>query len=263
MQLQSISLLALVLYSIAAFFQIMYWNGRLILTRPYRLLLGYSAVWVHVYGLYVWIFARFGPHFSLSSTASLILCFISLITLIGSFKKKSLEMLSIFILPLSGLSLIPSFLFHPHIDFPAKLYIGKIIHIFISIIAISILGLGALQAILVAIQNFHLRNKHNSRVVSLLPPLETTEKLLFQIIGAGFILLTLDLVQGLIFLENLFVVPRLTKTFLSILAWCLFAILLYGHYQKGWRGPTAIRWTILGVFVLSFAYFGSTLLRSF
>ena len=38
-----------------------------------------------------------------------------------------------------------------------------------------------------------------------------------------------------------------------------FATLLWGHWQFGWRGRTAIRWTLGGFIFLMLAYFGSKL----
>ena len=38
---------------------------------------------------------------------------------------------------------------------------------------------------------------------------------------------------------------------------CVFAVLLWGRWRFGWRGRTAIRWTIGGFIFLMLAYFGS------
>ena len=62
---------------------------------------------------------------------------------------------------------------------------------------------------------------------------------------------------GLVFLENMFAQHLAHKTILSIIAWLVFAILLYGHWYKGWRGRTAVRWTLAGFISLMLAYFGS------
>jgi ABC-type uncharacterized transport system permease subunit len=44
---------------------------------------------------------------------------------------------------------------------------------------------------------------------------------------------------------------------LAVSAWIVFAVLLYGRWRLGWRGRTAIRWTLGGFLLLVLAYFGS------
>jgi ABC-type uncharacterized transport system permease subunit len=83
------------------------------------------------------------------------------------------------------------------------------------------------------------------------------EKMLFEIILIGFITLTISLGSGLIFLENMFTQHLAHKTILSIIAWAVFLTLLIGHWKLGWRGKTAIRWTLSGFVSLMLAYFGS------
>jgi len=85
------------------------------------------------------------------------------------------------------------------------------------------------------------------------------EHFLFQLIAAGFALLTLALFTGLIFVQNLFAQHLVHKTVLSLLAWLVFAVLLWGRWRFGWRGRTAIRWTLGGFASLMLAYFGSKL----
>ena len=83
------------------------------------------------------------------------------------------------------------------------------------------------------------------------------ETLLFQMLALGFLLLTLSLLTGFLFLEDMFAQHLVHKTVLSLLAWLLFAVLLLGHWWLGWRGQTAIRWTIAAFVLLMLAYFGS------
>jgi ABC-type uncharacterized transport system permease subunit len=85
------------------------------------------------------------------------------------------------------------------------------------------------------------------------------ESLLFQMIGAGFVLLSLTLVSGLMFVEDIFAQSLVHKTVLSLLAWGVFGILLWGRWRFGWRGRTAIRWTLSGFAALALAYFGTKL----
>jgi ABC-type uncharacterized transport system permease subunit len=131
------------------------------------------------------------------------------------------------------------------------------LHILTSMLAYSLLNIAALQAILLAFQDWHLRTHHASRFVRSLPPLQTMEALLFQLIAAGFVLLSISLLSGFIFVKNLFAQHLAHKTVLSILAWIVFAVLLGGRAWQGWRGQVAIRWTLGGFISLMLAYFGS------
>jgi ABC-type uncharacterized transport system permease subunit len=132
-------------------------------------------------------------------------------------------------------------------------------HILTSIIAFSLLNIAALQAILLAIQEQQLRSHPPRRLVLSLPPLQTMEALLFQMLAAGLIFLTISLVSGYLFIENLFAQHLVHKTVLSILAWIIFSGLLLGRSRYGWRGQTAIQWTLIGFVLLLLAYFGSKL----
>ncbi|MEZ5542745.1 MAG: cytochrome c biogenesis protein CcsA [Pseudomonadota bacterium] len=130
-------------------------------------------------------------------------------------------------------------------------------HILLSLLAYSILGLAVVQAILLTIQDRHLHNRQPGGFIRALPPLAVMETLLFQMIAAGFVLLTLALVTGALFLEDIFAQHLVHKTILSIVAWIVFAILLWGRWRFGWRGRTALRWTIGGFIFLMLAYLGS------
>ena len=132
------------------------------------------------------------------------------------------------------------------------------LHILASLLAYSFLNITALQAILLAVQDACLRSRHpGGYLVRSLPSLQSMERLMFQLIGAGLLLLTISLVTGFLYLENMFAQHLVHKTVLSLLAWLVFAILLYGRICHGWRGLTAIRWTLGGFIALMLAYFGS------
>ena len=92
-----------------------------------------------------------------------------------------------------------------------------------------------------------------------LPPLLTLERLLFRIIGAAFVLLTLTLATGIAFSETLFgrALRFDHKTVFAVLSWLTFGWLLAGRWRYGWRGRTALRWTLAGFVMLLLAYVGS------
>ncbi len=130
-------------------------------------------------------------------------------------------------------------------------------HVLLSLLAYGILTLASVQAILLAIQDRHLHSHHPGGFVRALPPLQSMETWLFQLIGLGFILLTLALASGFIYLEDLFAQHLAHKTALSLLAWVVFGLLLWGRYRYGWRGRKALRWTLTGFAMLMLAYLGS------
>ena len=92
-----------------------------------------------------------------------------------------------------------------------------------------------------------------------LPPLLTLEQLLFRVIGAAFVFLTLTLITGIAFSETLFgrALRADHKTVFAVLSWLTFGLLLAGRVLYGWRGRTALRWTLSGFMMLLFAYVGS------
>jgi len=132
------------------------------------------------------------------------------------------------------------------------------VHILSSMLAFSLLNIAAIQALLLALQDWGLKtHRLTSPLIRSLPPLQTMESLLFQLIAAGFLLLTLSLGTGFIFLDNMFAQHLAHKTILSIMAWVFFAIVLGGRLRYGWRGQMAIRWTLGGFLSLMLAYLGS------
>lgn len=132
-------------------------------------------------------------------------------------------------------------------------------HILLSILAYSILTIAAVQAGLIAVLDRHLRRKRPSPLSNLLPPLETMEGLLFAMVGAGFLLLTAAIATGFLTLEDMFAQHVVHKTVLTLLAWLVFGGLLVGRHFLGWRGHTAIRWTVSGFVLLLLGFFGSKL----
>jgi ABC-type uncharacterized transport system permease subunit len=93
-------------------------------------------------------------------------------------------------------------------------------------------------------------------------PLLTLERLMFRFVLLGFILLTLTLIAGFAFGEQLYGAAGAHwkwdhKTIFSILSWLTFGALLVGRHQFGWRGRRAVRVLYSGAALLLLAYAGS------
>jgi ABC-type uncharacterized transport system permease subunit len=136
------------------------------------------------------------------------------------------------------------------------------VHLLISMLAYSLFTIAALHVLLMALIERRLHGASLPLALQKLPPLLTMERLLFRIITAGFILLTLTLASGLIFSEELFgkALRFEHKTVFGILSWLIFGALLGGRKLYGWRGRVAVRWTLAGFLVLVLAYIGSRLI---
>ncbi len=221
------------------------------------LLMGYVALLLHAWLLSGHLFIAGELNLNLINALSLTAWFISLLLLL-SILSQPLENLGIVILPLAGLmSLLPSVVDEPPVPIGGEL--GMRLHILLSILSFSLLSIAALQAILLAVQDRHLRNRQPGGFIRALPPLETMESLLFRIIGLGYVLLSLALVTGVPYLQNIVEQHLIHKTVLSVAAWLVFLLLIWGRWRFGWRGRKAIRWTLGGLAALILAYFGSKL----
>ncbi len=196
--------------------------------------------------------------FSFFSMASTIAAIISLLLLLASLTKP-IEKLGVVIFPLAALMLGLSILF-PGQEHDLQNYSWQMdTHILSSILAFSLLNIAALQAIFLAIQEQQLRKHPPRKIILTLPPLQTMEAMLFKMIIAGVVFLTVSLISGFIFIDDLFAQHLIHKTVLSILAWLIFSALIFGRIRYGWRGQTAIQWTLIGFTALLLAYFGSKL----
>ncbi|MEK6244896.1 MAG: cytochrome c biogenesis protein CcsA [Pseudomonadota bacterium] len=132
------------------------------------------------------------------------------------------------------------------------------LHLVLAMLAYSLFTIALLHALLMAGVERRLHRKEGAQTGAL-PPLLTLERLLFQLVGAAFLLLTLTLATGFAFSETLFgrAMRFDHKTVFAVLSWLTFGLLLAGRQLYGWRGRTALRWTLSGFVLLFLAYIGS------
>jgi len=231
-------------------------SGAFSCRRRYILLIGFAAVFIHAQFLYPLLMTDTGLNLGFFYAASLVTLTTALLLVLAALVEP-VENLGIGVFPLAAASIALVLLF-PETRIITDASMWQLdSHILISLLAFSIFGLAAIQAVLLAIQDRHLHNRQPGGFIRALPPLAVMESLLFQMIAAGFVLLTLALVSGALFLEDIFAQHQVHKTTLSSIAWLVFGVLLWGRWRFGWRGRTAIRWTIGGFVFLVLAYFGS------
>jgi ABC-type uncharacterized transport system permease subunit len=220
--------------------------------------LGSIALLLHAFLLYQNTLLVQGFNLGIFNAASLMTWAIALM-LLFTVLSKPVDNLIIVFFPLSALAIGLDLAFQSERILSPNTELGVSMHVLTSIVAYSFLTISALQALFLAYQDYQLRHKHPGWVMRKLPPLQVMEVLLFQMLMLGFIFLTLSLLSGFIFLEDIFAQHLVHKTVLSLIAWAVFAALLWGRKRYGWRGQTAIRWNLSGFFFLMLAYFGSKL----
>jgi ABC-type uncharacterized transport system permease subunit len=132
------------------------------------------------------------------------------------------------------------------------------LHLALAMLAYGLFVIALLHATLMAVAERQLHRKGTAAFPHL-PPLLTLETLLFRMIGAAFVFLTLTLATGIAFSETLFgrAMRFDHKTVFAVLSWLIFGLLLAGRWRYGWRGRTALRWTLTGFVMLLLAYVGS------
>lgn len=221
--------------------------------------LGFVAHGVHLFML---LLPEQGLLLSLFNASSLIaFSIIGLVML--CLTRMSVHILLLPLLSLGAITVLcAQFLPHGNLQ-PINEAPGILAHILFSILAYGMITIAVFQSMILLIQDQQLRKRPVSTLIKNFPPLQSMESLLFGLLWAGWLLLSLSLISGWLFLDNLFAQHLVHKTLLSCIAWLVFGILLWGRHQLGWRGHKAIRWTIAGFFLLMLAYFGSKLVREF
>ncbi len=167
------------------------------------------------------------------------------------------ENLGIILLPLAAITQLIDALLPMGLKVEQVITPGLALHILLSLLAYALLTLAAAQALLLSAQEHQLHSRRPGGLIRALPPLETMERLLFGLILVGFVVQTLALVTGWVVSVDLLAQHLIHKTVLAVTAWVVFAVLLIGHWRLGWRGRTAVRWTLAGFFFLFLSYFGS------
>lgn len=197
------------------------------------------------------------PDVSLPHLLSLCALVIILLLITSTLTRRQLFAAGLVALPIAGAVLLLEWVLPPRVIPLTDASLGTAIHLVSSVLAFGLLSIAGVYALFVFFIDHFLRHHHLNRLVRSLPPLEVLEDLLFKVIAAGFILLTVSLGSGLMFINDVFAQHLVHKTVLSILTWLVFGVLLWGRWRYGWRGSLAVRLTLAGIVLLLLAYFGS------
>ncbi len=216
-----------------------------------------SAVIVHGFSNYLAFFTEIGLNLSIYTMLSVTALAVVTIILFSNIHRP-VESFFVVIFPIAAISILLQIsserAYLPRDDLSA----GLLLHIFLSVLASGLLTVLAIQALILSFCNYALRHRKLA-FVKKFPPLETIEKLLFEMLAAGLIVLSLSILTGFIYLEDIFNPGLLHHTLITLAAWLVFSVLLWGRIRNGWRGRTAARWALTGFGLLIVGYFGSKL----
>ena len=212
---------------------------------------------LHAFSNYQVIWSDGGLVLDLTTSVSLVSWIMLVFVLLASFRLPLANLL-VLVLPLAAFGALLLLAAPARSALPtANLSDPLIWHILISIVAYSILFMAACQSVLLAVLEHRLKAKQTLRFLKLLPPLQTMESLLFGLLWTGIIALTFAIGSGFLFLDDMFEQRVVHHTVLALASWVLYAALLAGHRVFGWRGTTAVRWTLIAFSLLLLGYLGS------
>ncbi len=250
------SISAILFYVIGITYLVLNFLGK---TRPrpfLGILIGLLSFGSHVAFDYQLVMQQQGIDFSFFKAAVTIAWVIVLVSSVISFRK-AIPGLMIAPYGIAALAILSAMLAHPTPSPGVGTSSGVLAHIFFSVTAYSVFTLAAIQAILLHFQSKMLKTHFNSPFIKSLPPLQTMETILFEMLYSGVTLLAIAITLGFLFVDNLFAQKLVHKTAFSLISLTLFTVLVIGHKTAGWRGATASRWTIFGCVFLMLGYFGS------
>ena len=219
-----------------------------------------ALIAISCHGVATWasVFAGPGSNFGIYKVTSLTFLVVNIACLLLQ-TRRPLQNLLIALFPLSALAVLLATFGPSTGETQQVLSVGMSLHIGSSILAYALLTLAAIQAALVAIQDHQLKNRHSRGIVQVLPPLQLMESMLFELVWIGVTLLSIAISSGLVFVDDIFAQHLVHKSVLSIVAWVLLTLLLWGRHQLGWRAQTAAKFTLAGFILLMIGFLGSKL----
>lgn len=221
-----------------------------------------TAIIVHSFNDALLFFSQDTINFSLPNVISLVSLIITVVVTLVALRFKVNLLLPV-IYGFTGLWQLV-IIFIPPID-SIPLVVEKVIllsHISFALIAYCVLIIATLFAFQVTYIHLKLKSK-NLTAVAHLPPLMQVEKQLFSILTIGTAILFISEVIGFVFLDGFLAKENAHKTVLSLLSFALYSIILWGHFEKGWRGHRVLVLMISASGLLTLAYFGSRFVKEF
>jgi ABC-type uncharacterized transport system permease subunit len=227
--------------------------------RKLIMIISALGVIMHGFALSNSIFTLDGQNFSLTNVISMVNWIIAFTFTVTLPRLKVIVVLPV-IYACSIISVALLWLLPPQFIIHFELHPEILAHVVLSLMAYSALMIAALYALQLWIIQNKLKNK-KMIMSTAMPPLMTVERQLYHLVVIGFILLSLSLVTGFVFLEDMFVDGKGHKAILSMAAWAVYGTMLWQHYTIGCRIRTAVVYSLSGAGLLSLGYFGARIVK--
>ena len=213
-----------------------------------------------MHGIYTVITCFAGARLNLSlSSMAVVVSLITTVIFLLAGTRMSIRRLGILVFPMTILSLVFSLAWPESDEINPSTNTLLSVHILISLSAYAFITLALIQALLHWYQERQIRARTQPAMLTALPPLQTMELLWFRLVLLGFSCLTLTLVSGALFSQQIFGHAFVFQhhTVLAVMGWFVFLVLIFNRLRTGLRGIQAALWTFLGFGLIQLGYFGT------
>lgn len=133
-----------------------------------------------------------------------------------------------------------------------------VFHTSISTAGLAALSVAFAMAVIYLVQDHSLKSKRSLRLLELFPSLDTADKVGFHALLWGFPMLTLGIATGTVWnmVEHHAYWVGGPKQVFPLLAWFVFALLVYARLVRGTRGRKSAYLTITGFALVSMVIAG-------
>lgn len=173
--------------------------------------------------------------------------------------RRPLHTLTIVVFPLSAMALLIS-TFAPATGRPLSgLDEGLLWHVSASLTAFAVLSLSMVQGGMALLQSRLLKQHKTQGVVRWLPALDLSEAMFYELMTAGWAILTVAIIAGAVFIDDMFSQQIAHKTILTGLSWLVYGWLVVVNWRSGWRMAQAVNIAAVAYLLLFLGFFGSKL----
>lgn len=259
------AVLAMVAYLIALHLEAMVWIMPMRQAVPQAspkispktvLAAGGVACLLHLISLSHQLISGDGQNFTLVNVASLICLVMSLLATLALPRWKTIRFPISVIYALSMVAVAVSAFVSGSVIKHLAENKGLLLHLALAVCAYALFFIALLYVFQLKWLDKKLKNKQMILSPSL-PALMTVERHFFNLTLVAQGLLTIALITGMIYLHNFFAAEHIHKAIFSSLAWLVYSVLLLGQWKLRWRGNRVLIYSISGMILLTFAYFGS------